>query len=69
MPDGQGKAPLDNTTPLGAEARAERFAEIERRQGDTVGRKEMAMTRRSRDEDQSKRRAEKFLDIERRQDS
>ena len=67
MPDGYGKAPLDQNTTLGNETRAERYAEIERRQGDKVSQKEMAMTRRPRAEDDSKR-AEKFLDIERRQD-
>lgn len=60
-----GKAPLDNATDLGTEARAERYAEIARRQGETIGQKEMAMTRRPRDEDASKR-AEKFLEIDRR---
>jgi hypothetical protein len=67
MPDGYGKAPLDQNTTLGNEARAERYAEIERRQGVKVSQKELAMTRRPREEDDSKR-AEKFLDIERRQD-
>ena len=67
MTTNTGKAPLDNATDLGTETRAERYAEIARRKGDTVGAKEMAMTRRPRDEDASKR-AEKFLDIERRGD-
>ncbi|TVQ53175.1 MAG: hypothetical protein EA355_13790 [Rhodobacteraceae bacterium] len=60
-----GKAPLDNREEGSAEARAERYAEIERREGDGIGRKEMALTKKPRDEDASKR-AEKFLDIERR---
>jgi hypothetical protein len=60
-----GKAPLDNRDEGPAEARAERFAEIERRDGEAIGRKEMAMTKRPREEDASKR-AERFLDIERR---
>jgi hypothetical protein len=62
-----GKARLDNATDLGTETRAERYADIARRQGETIGAKEMAMTRRPRDEDASKR-AEKFIDIERRGD-
>lgn len=60
-----GKMPLDNRTEGDDETRAERFAEIERRKGDKVGAKEMAMTKKPRDEGDSKR-AEKFLDIERR---
>lgn len=60
-----GKAPLDNRDEGPAEARAERFAEIERRDGDAIGRKEMALTKKPRDEDASKR-AERFVDIERR---
>jgi hypothetical protein len=58
-----GKAPLDNRTE--PEQRSDRYAEIERRSGETIGAKEMAMTRKPRDEDASKRAA-KFLDIERR---
>lgn len=67
MTSSTGKAPLDNATDLGNEARAERYADIARRKGETIGAKEMAMTKRPRDEDSSKR-AEKFLDIERRGD-
>ena len=65
MTTSTGKAPLDNATDLGTTARAERFADIARRKGETIGAKEMALTKRPRDEDTAKR-AEKFLDIERR---
>jgi hypothetical protein len=60
-----GKAPLDNRSETSEDGRAERFAEIERRSGDKVGAKEMALTKKPRDEDDSKR-AEKFVEIERR---
>ena len=61
----EGKAPLDNRTEPPAENSADRYAEIERRSGDKIGAKEMALTKKPRDEDASKR-AEKFIDIERR---
>ena len=61
----EGKAPLDNRVEPPAEASAERYADIERKSGETVGAKEMALTKKPREEDASKR-AEKFLDIERR---
>lgn len=67
MSDGQGKAPLDNATDLGTEARAERYATIARQQGETISQKELAMTKRPRDEAEQ-RRAEKFLEIDRRQE-
>ena len=60
-----GKAPLDNRGDAGPEGRAERYAEIERRNGGEIGRKEMTLTRNRREEDPSKK-AERFLDIERR---
>jgi hypothetical protein len=63
MPE-EGRNPLDHVDEGDAEARARRFAEIERRQGDAPGAKEMAMTKRPRDEDAAKR-AGRFLDIER----
>lgn len=59
------KSPIDHVSNLGTQARAERFAEIARHQGETIGRKEMAMTKRPRDED-SAERAERFIDMERR---
>lgn len=62
----EGKAPLDRAQDEN-ESRASAFADIERRNGDKVGQKEMAMTRRPRDEDPALR-AEKFVEIERRGD-
>jgi hypothetical protein len=60
----EGKAPLDRIDE-DSDKRAAAFAEIERRNGETVGAKEMAMTKRPRDEDPALR-AEKFVGIERR---
>jgi hypothetical protein len=60
-----GKALLDNAASFDTEARAARYADIARRQGETIGQKEMALTRRPRDEDASLR-AKKFIEIERR---
>jgi hypothetical protein len=60
-----GKAPLDNRSETSEDGRSERYAEIERRTGEKIGAKEMALTKKPREEDDSKR-AEKFLDIERR---
>jgi hypothetical protein len=60
----EGKAPLDRINE-DSETRAAAFADIERKNGDKVGAKEMAMTKRPRDEDPAQR-TEKFLDIERR---
>ncbi|MGF1658724.1 MAG: hypothetical protein ACFCUS_04800 [Rubrimonas sp.] len=60
----EGKAPLDNRAEPPAERSADRYAEIERRSGEKIGAKEMALTKKPREEDAS-RRAEKFLDIER----
>lgn len=60
----EGKMPLDNRHEEGG-ARAERFAGIERQSGETIGAKEMALTRKPRDEDAA-RRAGKFLEIDRR---
>jgi hypothetical protein len=62
----EGKAPLDRAQD-DSESRAAAFADIARRSGDKVGAKEMAMTRRPRDEDPALR-AEKFVRIERRAD-
>jgi hypothetical protein len=61
-----GKAPLDSAAPLGTDATAARFAGIARRQGETISKKEMALTKRQRAEDASLRAA-KFLEIERRE--
>ena len=63
-----GKAPLDNRSESSDDARAERYAEIERRSGEKVGAKEMALTKNRREEDDGKR-AERFVDIERRGES
>ena len=63
-----GKAPLDNRSETSDDSRAERYAEIERRNGDKVGAKEMALTKNRRAEDDG-RRAERFADIERRGES
>jgi hypothetical protein len=63
----EGRNPLDHADETGAEARARRFAEIERREGEPPGAREMAMTRRARDEDAAAR-TRAFLDIERKQD-
>lgn len=63
-----GKARLDNRGDDGRESRPQRYAEIERRAGEAPGAKEMAMTRRPREEDASQR-AERFLDMERRGES
>ena len=60
----EGKAPLDKIAEEN-EKRAAAFADIERKNGETVGAKEMAMTRRPRDEDPALR-AEKFVGIEKR---
>jgi hypothetical protein len=59
-----GKAPLDNRVEKTAAQRAERFAEIERQRGDTIGRKEMVMTRNARAETTGQRVRE-FVRMER----
>lgn len=58
----KGKSRLDNREETEAD-RAKRFADIERREGGEIGRKEMAMHRRQREE--TPQRTERFVDIER----
>jgi hypothetical protein len=62
-----GKSRLDSRDESG-EARARRYAEIERQAGDPPGAKEMAMIRRAREEDAAGR-AGRFLDIARGRES
>lgn len=61
--DARGKSRLDSRDES-SEARARRFAEIQRQSGEVPGAKEMALTRRGREED-AERRAKRFLGIER----
>jgi hypothetical protein len=58
------KTPLDNRVESADDGRKERFAEIERRSGATIGQKEKALTRNARAEDDSSR-AKKFVEIDR----
>lgn len=60
----EGKTILDHASAEPDARRPKKFAEIERRQGDAPGAKEMAMTRRRRDEDDATRAA-RFLEQDR----
>lgn len=50
MHDDAKKSPLDHRSDAGRAHRAERYADIARKEGEGPGEKEMAMTRRKRDE-------------------
>jgi len=63
----EGKTILDHAPKEPDARRPQKFADIERRQGETPGAKEMAMTRRRREEDDATRAA-RFLDRDRKSD-
>lgn len=58
----EGRAPLDRARDEPITRRATTYADIQRRQGETVGAKEMTMTRRGRAEDPALR-ARRFMDL------
>jgi hypothetical protein len=59
-----GKTPLDHRTEGRAPAQVAPYLDVARRHGDKPSQKEMALTRRPRDEDDNAR-AKRFVDIER----
>ncbi len=61
----EGKNPLDHVDETSDATRSARFAEIERREGEGPGAKEMALTRKPRDEDAALT-ARRLLEVERR---